>query len=190
VEKSDGTEVTVAELLEMAREAAFNAIISDIETDDVTRFYIGWLNLYGFVQADHDDVRRISQIGLNVDTNRLLADNILLREKDKETLADYATRNKENKNLGNQQNAWTIDKAHKAMHLFKIGDRRALVAFIAKFALDNTNILWRVLNSLAEVLPAGTDDHTQATGLLANSENLIREAKTMSVSNIEQMELL
>ena len=190
VEKSDGTEVTVAELLEMAREAAFNAIISDIETDDVTRFYIGWLNLYGFVQADHDDVRRISQIGLNVDTNRLLADNILLREKDKETLADYATRNKKNKNLGNQQNAWTIDKAHKAMQLFKIGDRRALVAFIAKFAPDNTNILWRVLNSLAEVLPAGTDDHKQATGLLANSENLIREAKTMSVSNIEQMELL
>src|SRR5690625_3818183 len=71
VEKRNGEEVTVAELLEMARQSAFNAIISDIDTDDVTRFYIGWLSLFGFSDAAHDDVRRITQIGLDVNIQEI-----------------------------------------------------------------------------------------------------------------------
>ena len=35
VEKANGSAVTVIELLDLARESAFNAIISDIDTDDV-----------------------------------------------------------------------------------------------------------------------------------------------------------
>ena len=42
VEKSDGSEVTVAELLEMARNAAFNALLKGVQGDDFTKFYIGW----------------------------------------------------------------------------------------------------------------------------------------------------
>src|SRR5690625_7912453 len=59
VEKRNGEEVTVAELLEMARQYAFNAIISDIDTDDVTRFNIGWLSLFGISVVAHYVVWRI-----------------------------------------------------------------------------------------------------------------------------------
>ena len=47
VEKADGSEVTVAELLEMARASAFNAQLKGVDGDDFTKFYIGWLQLYG-----------------------------------------------------------------------------------------------------------------------------------------------
>ena len=42
VEKADGSEVTVGELLELARTAAFNALLSGFDGDEYTRFYIGW----------------------------------------------------------------------------------------------------------------------------------------------------
>lgn len=29
--------------------------VSDINTDGATRFYIGWLNMFGFTEAEHDD---------------------------------------------------------------------------------------------------------------------------------------
>lgn len=41
VEKADGSEVTVGELLELARTAAFNALLSGFDGDEYTRFYIG-----------------------------------------------------------------------------------------------------------------------------------------------------
>ena len=73
VEKADGSEVIVAELLEMAREAAFDAIVSDIDTDDLTKFYIGWLNLFGFSDTLHDDVTKIVKVGLAVDYTDIYA---------------------------------------------------------------------------------------------------------------------
>src|SRR5690606_33974930 len=51
VEKADGSEVTVKDLLEMARESAFNALLKDFVGDEFTKFYIGWLQLYGFVES-------------------------------------------------------------------------------------------------------------------------------------------
>src|SRR5690625_7400336 len=41
VEKRNGEEVTVAGLLEMARQSEFIAIVSDFDTDSVTTYYVG-----------------------------------------------------------------------------------------------------------------------------------------------------
>ena len=87
VEKSSGEEVTVAELLELARDAAFNAIVSDIDTDEPTRFYIGWLNLFGFGKADHDSVRKVTQVGLQIDVSELLQRALLVADGNMQTLA-------------------------------------------------------------------------------------------------------
>lgn len=189
VEKSDGTPISVAELLEMTKEAAFNAIVSDIETDDITRFYIGWLNLFGFTQADHDDVRRITQIGLNIDANQLLSNHILLRSGSKETLADYKQRIEAHTKLGEKTQSFTIDKVHKAMHLYTDGNRSQLVYYIAEHAGTSEHHFWRVLNALVEILPHGSDDHKEASGLITNKENLIRESKHARKDEERQMKL-
>lgn len=189
VEKADGTPVTVAELLEMAKDAAFNAIVSDIETDDISRFYIGWLNLFGFTQTDHDDVRRITQIGLNIDANDLLTNHILVRAGSKENLADYKQRIKANPRLGENPQSHTIDKVHKAMHLYTYGNRSQLVYYIADHAGTSEHHFWRVLNALVEILPHGSDDHKEASGLITNKENLIRESKHARKDEERQMKL-
>lgn len=189
VEKADGSTVTVAELLELARDAAFNAIVSDIDTDDATRFYIGWLHLFGFTQAAHDDVRRITQIGLNIDVNDLLKNNILLRDKNNEALAAGEARIQFDDKLGLRPNSYTIDKAHRAMHLFNAAQRGALVAYIREQAPVPESQVWRVLTSLLEILPSGSKDHSAAAGLLANKDSLLREALLAGKAEGEQTKL-
>lgn len=186
VEKADGTPVSVAELLELARDAAFNAIISDIDTDEVTRFYIGWLNLFGFTETDHDDVMRITQVGLTVETSELHTHHIFEVSGNKESLSGYKTRCKQNPKLGMQTGSFAIDQVHKAMWLFHDGNRTALTEYLGMVAPSNESAFWRICTALAEVLPSGCDDHKQISGLLANKESLVREAQRRKQDSPEQ----
>lgn len=186
VEKADGTHVSVAELLELARDAAFNAIISDIDTDEVTRFYIGWLNLFGFTETDHDDVMRVTQVGLTVETSELHTHHIFEVSGNKESLSGYQTRYKKNPKLGEQPGSFSIDQVHKAMWLFQDGNRTALTEFLGMVAPSGESPLWRICTAMAEVLPSGCDDHKQIAGLLANKESLIREAQRRKQDSPEQ----
>lgn len=177
VEKADGSIVTVAELLELTREEAFNAIISNIETDDYTKFYIGWINLFGFTETSHDDVRRITQIGLNIDINELINNNILIRKGNLESLANLSDRISHNSKLGEKENCCMIDIVHKMMYLFSKSElRKNLLLYIKKNANYVGSQPWLVLNSLAEVLPSGIIDHKLVLGLLVNRDNLIKES--------------
>ena len=180
MEKASGEWVTVVELLNWAKEAAFNAIVSDIQTDDYTRFYIGWLNLFSFSETEHDDVRRITQIGLNIDVNELLDHNLIIKNGNTQTLATFKDRSTLNKKLGEANYSFTIDKVHKAMYLLNANNRKALLKFIDANASNQEDIFWRVCNSLKEVLPKGMEDYNIISELLINKDNLIKEAKGLS----------
>lgn len=189
VEKADGSEVTVAELLETAREAAFNAIVSDIEADELSRFYIGWLNLFGFTEAAHDDVRRITQIGLSVDMAELYAAAVLVRNGNKESLATCDERLTEHPSLGVKPGEPDINVAHRLMKLYDGGDRKELLQYIAGRAGKAESSAWRVLASLAEILPPGSKDHIRASGLLDNKNSLLHDAEQTAAAGPEQGEL-
>lgn len=189
VEKADGSEVTVAELLEMARESAFNALLKGFEGDDFTKFYIGWLQLYGFVESEFDDAAKFTKVGLSINIQDLFKEHILIKNLNKQTLGTFVERIAANKNLGERADSNLIDQAHKAMHLYKGTNRGLLLDYILRFASSSDSAFWRVLTSIVELLPAGCDDHKQASGLLANKESLIRESKTASKSKGEQSKL-
>jgi len=179
VEKADGSQVSVQELLDMTRVAAFDAIVSDINADDVTRFYIGWLNLFGFSEAQHDDVRRITQIGLNIDVNQLIANTVIVRTGAYERIAGFSERAAANSKLGEKGNSFTLDIAHKMMYFYHTESREQLLRYMKEFAPDENLPVWRVLNSLSEVLPKGSSDYDAACGLLVNQESLLKSVKQM-----------
>lgn len=189
VEKADGSEVTVAELLEMARESAFNALLKGFDGDEFTKFYIGWLQLSGFAASEHNTAMRIAQVGLTVNIGDIYKELILLQDKDKVMLASYSERNKQVKHLGERQRNFLIDQAHRAMALYKRGNRQVLLQYINKVGSQTENSFWRVLTSLTEILPANSDDYFQASGLLTNKDSLIRESKTIQKPIITQPEL-
>lgn len=189
VEKADGSEVTVADLLEMARESAFNALLKGFDGDDFTKFYIGWLQLYSFAESDFDDAAKFSRVGLSINVAELFTEHILIKHGNKQTLGTFEERIAENKNIGDKANNFLIDLVHRAMALYKGNNRSALLQYIGKVAAQPENSFWRVITSLCEVLPNGSEDHKQALGLLTNKDSLIRESKNVQATAITQTNL-
>ena len=68
-------------------------------------------------------------------------------------------------------------------------NRQELLSYLSIVAANPESSFWRVITSLCEVLPAGSEDHKQATGLLSNKESLIRESRQLNESKPEQTKL-
>jgi adenine-specific DNA methylase len=181
VEKASGDEVTVAELLEMTRESAFNALLKGFKGDDFTKFYIGWLELYGFTESDFDDAAKFSRVGLSINVADLFTHDIFIKNGNKQSLADSVHRNEKIKRLGESSDASLIDQVHKAMWLYKTPNRtNDLLNLIGRVAASTDSSFWRVLTSLDELLPKGIDDRKQVSGLLENKDSLIRRSQRTS----------
>lgn len=189
VEKADGSEVTVAELLEMARESAFNALLKGFDGDDFSKFYIAWLQLYGFAESDFDDAAKLSRVGLSINVQALFTDHILIKNGNKQALGNYKERLAASKNLGDKSGSHLIDQVHRAMHLYQGSNRGNLLEYIYRVASNPDSSFWRVLTSLCEILPGGSEDHKQATGLIANKESLIRESAAAHKAKASQTNL-
>ncbi len=186
VEKADGSEVTVAELLAMARESAFNALLKGFDGDEFTKFYIGWLQLNGFAESDFDDAATFAKAGLSINVAELFKEHILIQNKNKQTLATFEERNKLKPNLGTKVDSFLIDQVHKAMALYKGTNRNALLDFIKEKASAPDGSFWRVVTSLDELLPKECDDQKMTKGLLTNKESLIRESKETQKPIVQQ----
>jgi len=186
VEKADGSEVTVAELLEMARESAFNALLKGFDGDEFTKFYIGWLQLNGFSESDFDDAAKFVKVGLSINVQELFTEHILIKNGNKQTLGDYAERIKANKNIGDKPGSHLIDQVHKAIYLYKGTNRGLLLKFISEKADAPDGAFWRVVTSLDELLPKDCEDQKLTRGLLSNKDNLIRESKETTNKSFTQ----
>lgn len=172
VEKSDGSEVSVGELLEMARTAAFNALLKGVQGDDYTKFYIGWLQMNGVGETHFDDVTKFTRVGVKVDIKEIIAKKLLISDGKKMHLAMA----KEHLNSGIVEGTRVTDsliaQAHRAIILYKDGESSiSLYSFVKSIASEATSPLWRLLATLKELLPAG-DDLEQVKGLLSIADDL------------------
>ena len=177
VEKANGDEVTVAELLDLARELAFRSIINDVDTDEVTQFYMGWLASSGFDEADHDMVRKVTQIGLNIDTSLLDHHHILMANGNRQSLADSHQRFQEQPSLGTKDTSPDIDRIHRLFRLVENNNKPEMLNYLHDYAPTAESHLWRVMNSLKELLPPEHADAGLVGVLLTNQEVLLREAR-------------
>jgi hypothetical protein len=173
----------------MARESAFNALLKGFEGDDFTKFYIGWLQLYGFTESDFDDAAKFSRVGLTINVSDLFIHNLFIKKGDKQELAGYKERLSLNRKIGESGHDFIIDNVHKAMALYSGTNRITLIEYIGKIASSPDSSFWRVVTSLCEVLAPGSDDFKQATGLLLNKDSLIRESKNIQQSTGAQGQL-
>lgn len=174
VEKSNGDCVTVAELLELAREAAFNALLEGVQGDDFTKFYLGWLQLNGMSSTDYDDVTKFTRVGLPIDVREVFAQGLLVKEQsgNKQHLATAAEHLEGDHIAGTRATDLLIDQAHRAILFYKDENRPALLKLLRDINAQDANAsFWRLLASLKELLPAN-DDLKQVQGLLQNGEDL------------------
>jgi adenine-specific DNA methylase len=189
VEKADGSEVTVEELLELARESALTALLKNFDGDDYTKFSILWLQLYGFGEAKSDDATKFARVGIALDIEELKAKHLFSEAGSMLKLATSTERQAADSNLGKRSNSPLIDGVHRAMQAYKGGNRGQLLKAVSECGPDAEHPFWRVLTSLAEVLPNGSEDLSLAKDLLANKDNLLREARQVGQPSATQTQM-
>ena len=170
VEKSDGSEVTVAELLEMARNAAFDALLKGVQGDDFTKFYIGWLQLNGTGETDFDDATKFTRVGVNVNIKDIQQEGLLILEGKKMHIAMADEHFGGSSVEGTRPEDSPISQAHRFILLNKEEDRGRILRFVRDICPEASSPLWRLLATLKELLPAN-DDQKQVVSILQNAED-------------------
>ncbi len=187
VEKADGSEVSVAELLDIARSSAFNALLKGVQGDEFTRFYIGWLQMNGMGETDYDDATKFTRVGMQVDVAEIFSQKLLIRTGSKQHLATAAEHIGNSSNQGTHQEDPLIDQVHRAMLAYEKGDRHILLTLLHNVGADDPNApFWRLVASLKELLPDGKDLKA-IEGLMGNSDNLRQESREVDQHQPEQM---
>lgn len=170
VEKSDGSEVSVAELLEMARNAAFDALLKGVQGDDYTKFYIGWLQLNGTGEVDFDDATKFTRVGVNVNINDIKHERLLILQGKKMHIAMAEEHIGGSSVEGTRPEDSPIKQAHRFILLYRESDRAKILRFVRDICPESSSPLWRLLATLKELLPAN-DDQKQIAGILQNADD-------------------
>ena len=176
VERADGKRVTVAELLELARQTAFDTLLQGIKADELTRFYIGWLQMNGMGETNHDDVTKFTRVGVNVDIHEVIQEGLLVSNGSKNHLATAEEHLKQSVVPGTLPSHPLIDQVHRAMLLNRKQDNESLLKLVRDCASTSDAQFWRVLASLKEMLPAGKD-LTDVQELLRTADYLRTKCK-------------
>ena len=172
VEKADGSEVSVAELLDLAKNTAFDAVLKGVQGDDYTKFYIGWLQLNGMGEVDFDDATKFTRVGVNINISDIEHEQLLILKGNKVHLATAQEHIGLSSVEGTRPTDSPISQAHRAILLYKDQDRPRLLRFIADICPEASSPLWRLLATMKELLPSTSEDGKQLQGLLQNADDL------------------
>ena len=178
VEKADGTPVGIPELLDLARQAARDAIAGEFRGDNLSTLYYVWANLYGASEQAWDDARLVVQIGGEAENAMEVArrHGIFVVDGSKCRLALLSDR-AERRGLGVDQNPPFIDALHRSMLLWKEEKRRDLVSYLTERDLLEDGPFWKLAQALFEVLPRDLEDWKLVNALLSERPTLLREVR-------------
>jgi adenine-specific DNA methylase len=194
VEKADGTPVGIPELLDLAKQAARDAIAGEFRGDNLSTLYYIWANLYGTAEEAWDDARLVVQIGGHEGDAMEVARRHGIFVVDGATcrlalLADRARR----RGLGLDPNPPLIDALHRAMLLWKQEQRRELVSYLAERGLledgpapGGGQAFWKLAQALFEVLPRDLEDWKLVNALLGERQTLRAEGRLATYRDAQQ----
>ena len=187
VEKADGSSVEIADLLGLVRELAFKKIVSGLRVDELSRMYVGWLNLYGVGFQEWDEARQTMQMGTEIDIQEAVAKKIFIKEGDKVRIALLADR--QSPRLGEDAKSITLDKLHHAMQFWGEEKRDALIDYLARSGSYADEDLWKLAQALFETIPNGHPDWKIIQAMLSEKESLANAAKQLLANKPTQENL-
>ncbi len=179
VEKQ-GEPISIGDLLKDVREIALKAIAGAFTGDVHSKFYFVVANMYSTSEIDWDDITKIAMIGSGEEDARIFSDqyHYVVREGNKARLALLKDREgflpSWDKLLAD---ATLIDQLHSAMYLWKNQQRGNLIQLLKNNQLIENDPLWKLAQSLFEVLPKEVDDKKIISALLSERETLKVETR-------------
>jgi len=187
VEKADGTPVGIPELLDLAKQAARDAIAGEFRGDNLSTLYYVWANLYGSVEQAWDDARLVVQIGGDEENAMELArgQGIFAVDGAKCRLALLRDR-ADRRGLGSDPRPLHIDALHRSLLLWKDEKRSELVSYLAERDLLEDGPFWKLAQALFEVLPRDLEDWKLVSALLSERPTLRAEGKRTAYRAAQQ----
>jgi putative DNA methylase len=179
VERGDGSIVNPGELLELAREAAMDAIAGDFHADAVSKIYYTWANLFGTAEQDYDQARLLAQVGGEAESALEMAHSrgILVIDGQHARLALLADRAKRRR-LGEDVDAPLVDRLHRSLLLWKSEKADELAQYLRDNGLLEDDAFWRLAQSLFQTLPHETDDWKLVRQLINERTTLSKRQTT------------
>ncbi len=178
VEKLSGEEVSVSELLDYVRQVvgqfALERILEDAElggVDAPTRFYALWRWTYAHTTVPFDEARKLAQ-GVGIELTEHW-DRTGFVKKEKEYIRVLAPQDRAADLLQHEHFENMVDVLHKAVLLWERGDRAQLEEHLTSSPFPN-EILRRVAQSVADVLPEGDKEKQLLQGLLYSWRDSLR----------------
>lgn len=186
VERADGTPVGILDLLDLARQAARDAIAGEFRGDSLSTLYYIWASLYGATEQAWDDARLVVQIGGDEDNPMDVArgHGIFVLDEAKCRLALLNDR-RHHKGLGTDQNPPHINALHHSMLLWKEQQRKDLVKYLAQRNLLEDGPFWKLAQALFEVLPRDLEDWKLVNALLGERQTLRAEDRSAAYSDTQ-----
>lgn len=177
IERSDGTEVGVGELLGLARDVAKGVLNKQISDDPYTNFYIGWLRENGMGERKYDELNKQVRVEGELEIKDVEEERLVVTTRKKVRLATAHEHLDGRANEGYSAEDAPISQAHRAILLNEREDRDELLRLVGEVAPRDGDKLWRTLEALKEYLPSTSDDWKQVNNLLQNAATLRRDSK-------------
>ncbi|MFX0094959.1 MAG: DUF1156 domain-containing protein, partial [Candidatus Hodarchaeota archaeon] len=160
IERLNGEQLTIAELLEFVRKTISRFMLKKIlknlqlrDLDPETHFYILWRWLYGNSGVPFDDARKVSQaIGLELEEHWKQKSLI---SKEKNLIKVLGPIERAKKLLAEEQPISMIDVLHKALIYWQENQHDQLIALLNYKDYMKNNLFWEVAQALGEILPEG-----------------------------------
>lgn len=190
VERADGSEVSIEELLEMARIAARDSIAGGFESDQVSAMYFCWATLYGASTQSWDDARLVVQIGgTETDAFELAGSNGIFITTGSECRLALLADRRNKKKLGHDRDSPLVDKLHHCLSLWLNEDRDSLVSYLCTHEIDERSLLWKLAQGLFDVLPHDSIDWRSIKALLSERSTLLSQSKAEEWQRTPQLGL-
>lgn len=187
VEKADGTRVGIPKLLDLAKQAARDAIAGEFRGDNLSTLYYVWANLYGAAEQAWDDARLVVQIGGDQSNAMEVArgHGIFVVNGSKCRLAVLEDR-VSRLGLGIDQNPPYIDALHRSMLFWKEEKRKELVGYLSERDLLEDGPFWKLAQGLFEVMPRGLEDWKLVSALLGERQTLRTEGRRIAYRDLQK----
>ncbi|MBN1313671.1 MAG: hypothetical protein JXB30_19870 [Anaerolineae bacterium] len=183
VRKLSGEVVSVSDLLTLIQEAVADYALGQImngryrmgAVDAPTRFYVMYRWSYGKDKLTFDDARRLAQ-ALGAEVGELIHRLGLLKQSGEDVNLLGPLQREKVERLGERGREGAdvplIDLVHRAVLLWREGDRMALANYLTTHAMGREDALRAVAQALVNVLPDGDRERQLLEGFLVGQDNL------------------
>lgn len=187
-----GEEVTIAELMELARKAVAKHAMGRLlgnenldRIDDSSLFYLSWRWAYLSVPIPADEALKLAR-AFSIDLDIVCQPGGLVDRKGK----TFELKGPQKRNdLKLRPDSPMVDVLHRLGRLWDAGQPMEVIEVLAASGHAEESVFWAMARAIAEMLPDGDRERTMIQAFLTSQERLVARAAKHQAAIADEMTL-